>query len=395
MEDRKLALHNECYGCNACISSCPVSAVTKREDDKGFLYPSIDYEKCINCHKCEEVCLGVHQSHPFNEPIACFALQHKDDKVLLKSSSGGAFVAISDYILSKKGVVFGAVYDSENVRVIHSIAHNPLERDKMCGSKYVQSDMQDTLLSLKECLNNGEIVLFSGTPCQIAAVYSFLGNKVYSNLFTIDLICHGIPSPKVFRSHIKYEEKKQKSKIVDYKFRSKIFGYEHNNEAVFENKKRECSIHTKRIMKFYTMNMRDSCYECQFANSKRVGDLSIGDLWRKPKYVDLRKVSGLSTVLVNTEKGNLLLEAIKDKVELVPLKDQFNRSALSHPVEHTEKVDEFWDFFSSHSYEEVLDKYARLSVKSYIYFYLVKYLHTLCGSVGDRVIEYLQRKYAE
>ena len=223
----ELAHGSECYGCSACCVSCPVNAITMTVDEKGFRYPEINLEQCIHCNKCIKACQRVHSPNKNGEYLYVCAMQHKSLDVLKLCSSGGAFVALSDYILSSGGVVVGAVFDPELKKVVHRIAHTVAERNKMCGSKYVQSDISDILLKTKEEVSTGKLVLFTGTPCQVSALKAFLENKDYDNLYTIDVICHGVPSPKVFVSYIEYQEKKHSSSIKDYKFRSKKYGYEY------------------------------------------------------------------------------------------------------------------------------------------------------------------------
>lgn len=372
----KLASGSKCYGCAACSETCPVNAIVMLEDKKGFKYPSIDSEQCIHCNKCVRVCQGVHFPQQDNENCEIFALQHKDDSVLTISSSGGAFIAISDYVLANGGIVVGAVFDPKTKRVTHRIAHNNAERNLMCGSKYVQSDIIDVLSTIREEINSRKLVMFSGTPCQISAVKAFLGNKNYENLVTVDLICHGVPSPKVFASYIEYEEKKHSSTIEGYSFRSKKYGYEYTTEITFTNGTNDSSIDAKRLLKLYTMNMRESCYACQFASKERVGDITIGDMWQRPESVKVKNHAGCSTVFLNTKKGKRIFEEIEDTVTTMPVQiNTEKRQALSRPVTRKPKVDTFWEDYFEHGIAFVLDKYARVSLKSRAYFSLIKFLH--------------------
>ena len=285
------------------------------------------------------------------------------------------------------------MFDPELKKVVHRIAYTAAERNQMCGSKYVQSDISDVLLKTKEEIVSGKMVLFTGTPCQVSALNAFLENKDYENLIMIDLICHGAPSPGVFASYLDYEEKKHSSSIKNYKFRSKIYGYEYTTEISFANGTTDSSIDAKRLLKLYTLNMRDSCYECQFASKERMGDITIGDMWHRPDYVKVKDHVGCSTVVLNTEKGQSLFEGIKEKAITIPVQiNTEKRQALSHPVARIQRVDTFWKDYTSHGIECVLDKYAKVSMKSYIYFELIKLLHR---TKQYTLIERIKKKVAE
>lgn len=376
MEINELAVGSNCYGCGACAASCPMDAITMIADSKGFNYPHIDKDKCISCNKCKTVCENVHCYSLNSDGFGVFALQHKNEDVLGLSSSGGAFIALSDYILKQRGIVVGAVYDPSQNRVVHLVADNDRDRNNMCGSKYVQSDITGVFNQVKSALNSYRLVLFTGTPCQISALYAYLGGNHYKDLYTVDVLCHGVPSPLVFLDFLKFQESLHKSSIVDYQFRSKKFGYEYTANIVFENGKSDCSLNAKRILKLYTLNMRESCYSCQFASKNRVSDISIGDLWYRPNNVKVKKHIGCSTVIINSIKGRELFEKIKDYVILYPINiDADKRQALSHPVVRKKSVDDFWNCYFVNGIEAVLDKYAKVTFKSKVFFLLIRFLH--------------------
>lgn len=371
-----LAIGSACYGCGACFSSCPVKAIEMKEDEKGFKYPSVNGDMCISCGKCSRVCRLVHEPQRNEEYLGVFAFQHKDKGILDRCSSGGAFIALSDYIIDQKGIIFGAVYDRKHKKVVHILADNREDRDKMCGSKYVQSDISEVLEEAKREVLGGRKVLFSGTPCQISALNALLGGKEYNNLITVDVMCHGAPSPMVFKSYIEYAEKIHGSKVADYQFRSKIYGYEYTTKISFDNGDIDSSVYAKRLIKLYTLNMRDSCYSCEFASKGRVSDITIGDLWRRPKNVRVKYHLGVSTVLVNTIKGKDLFDKIKNNAEIIPISINVeNRQALSHPVKKRASVEAFWDDFNNNGIDFVINKYAKVSFRSKAYFQLIKYLH--------------------
>ena len=215
----------ECCGCTACMSICPQQAITMIADEEGFLYPSINQELCIECDLCKKVCPfsdNYRTSGNYDQPLV-YAAKHKDDNVRMNSSSGGMFTAISDYILDIDGVIFGAAFD-ENFVVRHQRAETVEERNKFRGSKYVQSNLVGVFKDIKNELNKGRTVLFTGTPCQNAGLRSYL-NKNYDNLYLCDIVCHGTPSPLIFENYKSFMQKKYKSRIKELSFRDKLLGW--------------------------------------------------------------------------------------------------------------------------------------------------------------------------
>lgn len=229
----------DCCGCTACASICSKEAISMQPDVLGFLYPKIDYKKCINCGLCEKVCAfndNYDKSLNLSSPL-CYGARHKDEKEVESSRSGAAFIAISDYILRKGGVVYGAGY-TEHFRVVHKRATNQKERNEFKGSKYVQSDLSGIFKEVKKDLKNGLLVLFSGTPCQTAGLNAYIGKKLRNNLYLIDIICHGVPSPYIWRDYISYLEKKHGASICWVNFRDKNkYGWAAHHESFkFKNK---------------------------------------------------------------------------------------------------------------------------------------------------------------
>lgn len=373
-----LATGSGCFGCGACAAVCPTGAIAMTSDAKGFLYPSVSPDKCVSCGCCASTCQKVHAPVEHGAETPAFAAQHHSKDVLLQSSSGGAFVALSDVVLAQGGMVAGAVFDPASRKVVHLLASDRAGRNRMCGSKYVQSDTSAVWKEIKQALQNGKSVLFTGTPCQVAALQAVLSNTSTDQLISVDILCHGAPSPLVFAAWIDCLEKRHASTVTDYQFRSKIYGYEYTHSVSFANGDREHSLETKRILKLYTLNMRDSCHECPFASRHRVGDLTIGDLWRRPKSIKVKPHIGCSTVIVNTEKGRALLDRAAHDLDLIPLELQpGKRQALSRPVERKPRVDGFWTLFEEKGIEAVMDRYAKISLKSRAFFALLKVLHAL------------------
>lgn len=228
----------ECCGCTACASICSHNAISMEPDALGFLYPKINESLCVECGLCEKVCQfndNYDRSLNLPQPTA-YAARHKDIGEVMKSRSGAAFVAISDYILEQGGIVYGAGY-KDHFRVAHKRATTKEERDEFRGSKYVQSDLSGVFRQVKEDLKNGLTVLFSGTPCQTAGLNSYIGKKLRKNLILLDIVCHGVPGPYIWRDYLAYLEKKHNSKIIYVNFRDKEkYGWKAHKETFkYEN----------------------------------------------------------------------------------------------------------------------------------------------------------------
>ena len=308
----------ECSACGACINACPIDAITLVRDEYGFEYPHINESICVSCGKCASVCKKF-QSSELTLPIKCFAGSNKDKQILKKSASGGAFSALAEYVLSKSGAVCGCVYD-KNLIPIHICSEN--EEDVVCmrKSKYVQSNVGYVYRDILSRLKKGQMVLFTGTPCQVAGLYSVVG-KGFDNLITIDLICHGVPSSYLFKKFIEYLEGKYKTKIISFDFRSKRYGW-----ARFTAEFMDSTGKTKNIGKFnefysgaFTAGniFRPNCYNCRFACEKRVGDITIGDFWGH-EAVDLKcdKKNGISVLTINNLNKLDLQNVLSEKLTM-------------------------------------------------------------------------------
>lgn len=229
----KITDPKDCCGCTACASICAHDAITMEPDTLGFLYPKVDESKCVDCGLCDKVCQfndNYDRSLNLEKPIA-YAARHKDINEVMKSRSGAAFVAISDYILEQGGVIYGAGY-KDHFRVAHKRATTKEERDEFRGSKYVQSDLTGVFRQVKEDLKNGLTVLFSGTPCQTSGLNAYVGKRLRENLILVDIVCHGVPGPFLWRDYIAYLERKQGDQIVTVNFRDKeLYGWKAHKES--------------------------------------------------------------------------------------------------------------------------------------------------------------------
>ncbi len=312
-------LGKNCCGCAGCEQACPQGCISFSPDSEGFLYPEVDESRCTGCSVCLKKCPVYSEIKRGGEPKV-FAAKIKDKKTALNSTSGGVFTAIAKHVLKSGGIVYGCAYD-ENLAVRHISVESESELYKLQSSKYVQSNTRGIYFQAKKRLNDGKLVLFSGTGCQVAGLKAFLGRD-YDNLILTDIVCHGVPSPLLFEKYLEYMGGKMGGKIKAYNFRSKEkYGW----DKYF---KIETASKSKQIYGYFDpyynafMNgntFRESCYECKFANSRRAGDITLGDFWGVRKYhPDIYDFNGVSLVLINTEKGEKLWQLLNDNIESVP-----------------------------------------------------------------------------
>ncbi|MEG1619752.1 MAG: Coenzyme F420 hydrogenase/dehydrogenase, beta subunit C-terminal domain [Eubacterium sp.] len=380
-----------CCGCTACENICPHQAISMKADTEGFLYPNINTEKCTECQLCISVCPLKNKSKNLDnlKIAAVYAVKHKDLDIRMTSSSGGAFTAISDFILENNGIVFGAAFNEE-FEVVHQRASSKKERENLKGSKYVQSNLIDIFKEIEDTLKSNQYTLFTGTPCQTAGLNMYLVKKNITNfdkLFLCDLVCHGTPSPLMWKEHIELLERKEKSRIVEYHCRSKVEGWHaHNELCVYENGKKDYRslLSQKHKNLFYSHNiLRPSCYDCQYTNIKRPSDITIGDYWGIEKCIpDFDDNKGISLVLINTYKGQKLFENLKTHVHY--RKSNFQdcmQPQLEHPVIKSPKRDIFWKDYYEYGYEHILRKYIDYGVKGNFKIFVKKILNKL-GLLG-------------
>ena len=340
-----------CTGCGACYNVCPVNAITMQGDTYGFYKPVIDKSKCTNCGLCEKICPLDNYKSKNNEPKA-YALINKDETTRLKCASGGAFSAFAKLVLEQNGIVYGVIWNDDIV-AIHSRAKNIEQLEKMYSSKYVQANTLDTFKQAKKDLEDGTFVLYSGTPCQIAGLKSYL-KKDYENLITIDLVCHGVPSQLVFEKYKREFMKKitNKENIININFRSKIKGWSPHliitttTTTTITNKKDSKDDYMKAFLNNLSINF--SCLNCQFNTIPRIADMSLADFWGVDEYDEsLNDNKGTSIVLVNNKKGQDLLGKIETSCILqeVPLKVATKRNtniySSSKPHKNREKFLEY------------------------------------------------------
>ena len=314
---------NKCTGCRTCEQICPTGAIFMTENKEGFIEPNVDKEKCINCSKCVVNCPQLNKKEVKNTANV-YAVKLKKQEEQMESSSGGAFVAIAKKILENKGIVYGCAF-LDDLKAIHIKVNNEKDLKKLKGSKYVQSNTRNTFKEVKEFLKNNQKVLYSGTPCQIAGLKSYLGRD-YKNLVTVDFVCHGVPSPKLFEKYKEWLEKKNKAKLKSYYFRDKeknLWGlnskmvFSKNGQDIISYKRALLDPYYKSFLKGYTY--RECCYDCLYANQNRISDFTIADYWGiETEHPDFQDEKGVSLLMANTEKANTFFEKnVKEEVEYV------------------------------------------------------------------------------
>ncbi len=312
----------ECYGCTLCRDICPVGAITMQEDTEGFVYPVIDKGKCIDCKLCEKKCIYRHNTKMSGilDSPKVYAAINKNKDSLMKSASGGMFTPLYENIIADGGCVVGVRYDS-NMNAVYDIAETIEQCEKFRGSKYLAPTFGVEIRQrIKEKLDSGVKVLFSGNPCQSSALKKYLG-KEYDNLFIVEIICHGLASPKVFRRYISYLENKYDSKVTNFEFRNKSNGWDKSTIKVsLENGKElyEIAKYNNYNRAFANMAIcRPGCHNCEFGGNLGNSDMVIGDYWGIDNVMpDINKNNtGVSVLMINTVKGLDMFDKIKDNID--------------------------------------------------------------------------------
>lgn len=362
----------DCCGCSACVQRCPKQCISLQEDNEGFLYPKVDEDTCIHCGLCEKVCPIINQAVKIN-PLKVLAVKNRNEEERMNSSSGGVFLPLAREVIAKGGVVFGAVYD-EQWEVHHVYAEKIEDVYPMMGSKYLQSRIENTYRETEQFLKQGREVMFVGSPCQIAGLRTFLRGKEYSNLLTVDFLCHGVPSPGVWRRYLAetYSEVSLKEKcrlqaaagknsvlllslnatspIGDIKFRDKResgwkkFRFVVRQKSALKADKisvLSSDIHYDNpFMRGFLSDiyLRPSCYECKCKNGLNHSDLTIGDYWAaRVTDQDFDDDKGVGLVLVNTSKGKEYFDRLNMTVRKSDLDKAnlcnggFNEHTHAHP----------------------------------------------------------------
>lgn len=357
--------YKSCTGCMACVNTCTPNAISMLADEEGFLRPCVDQNLCKECGLCAKIC-PVNTPVSKNDPVAVFSGWSKNETVRLQSASGGAFSEIAIKVIHNGGVIFGCMLD-EDQNAVHTFVDNEVDLAKLQGSKYVQSYIGESFKQAKAFLKEGRNVLFSGTPCQIAGLKTYL-RKDYENLLTVDIVCHGVPSPRVWHDYKVYLEKKHLEKVKHVVFRSKRFSWLfYGLNVTFENPNKNyfgyfyndpyiCGFHRDYFL-------RPSCEQCQYTTTNRVSDFTVADWWgykkQNLKDKDFQK-KGVSLLLVNSKKAQALLSDLNMDIQERSLEDAkktnrcLNTSFPSSPLRK-----QFWLDYNEKKIEDIISLYMQ------------------------------------
>ena len=359
----KIIENNQCSGCHACFNICPKGAIEMIEDKRGFLQPIINNDKCVDCGLCKKTCPILNKRIEAKKKIQSYACYNKNNGERKNSSSGGIFVLLAREILNRNGVIFGAKFN-KNFEVVHFYCEDEKDLFDYMGSKYSQSIIGNSFKKVKEFLDSDRYVLFTGTPCQIEGLKSYL-KKDYKKLYTQDIICHGVPSPKLFKKYLDFLEKKYKEEIRNYQFRNKDHGWSlFQTKILFETRTYSKMHKDDLFMRAFLSNicLRESCYNCSFKKKYRESDITLGDYWGvnniHPKMND---DNGVSLLIVNSKKGEELFESIIN--DIVYVKTDLEKaikynSAMIKSVPHNKYEDEFLKNMDNLEIDLLINKYV-------------------------------------
>jgi coenzyme F420-reducing hydrogenase beta subunit len=316
---------SQCCGCTACASVCPEKCINFGSDELGFMYPVIDMDKCIGCNTCERICPSLSTKKISDKYHQVIGAVSTSEEVRVSSSSGGVFTEVARYVFSKDGIVYGTSMTDDFYGAKYSAATTDAELVGLRSSKYLQSNIWGCFTEIKDLLLSGRIVAFSGTPCQVAGLKAFL-KKDYENLITIDIVCHGVPSPKVWESYMLSLEKKHRSKVCNVSFRYKTPGESgYSLKVDFINGDKLCEkCESNLYLRGFSANLylRESCFKCKQKGVNRESDLTLGDFWGVENYFpNLEAEKGVSIVVIHSLKGKEIIDAIRKKLMITQTDD--------------------------------------------------------------------------
>lgn len=360
----------DCCGCTACFNMCPKKAISMISDNEGFLYPSVNLKECVDCGACEKVCPIINKKVHHDEMTEGYIIRNKNEEIVFESTSGGAFTVFADYVLRKNGVVYGAGYD-ESMRVICKRALSADQLKEMRGSKFVQSTLGNVFQNVKKDLLDQKLVLYSGTPCQISGLLSYLGKKP-DNLICVDFVCRGVPSPALWTNYVAYMEHKFNSKIVAARFKHKTYGYHTTTMKVdFANGKTYYgSGRVDPYMKAFVseLSSRPSCANCSFKGIERSSDITLFDCYEYSKvtgkYDDDK---GYSSLFIHTQAGKKVFDEIKDKIwfkqEDVNKLVLYNGIMVCNSAKPHKKRAEFYENAANHPIDQAMNMVLPITAK--------------------------------
>lgn len=361
------SVKDKCVGCSACFHNCPIQCISFNKNEEGFYYPIVDNIKCINCENCLESCPVI--TERTESPNNYIAARAKDNVLVSSSTSGAIFPLLASFILNNEGLVFGAAY-SDDLLVEHIGITTYSQIKQLQNSKYIQSNLKHIYNEIKEKLSQGKMVLFSGTPCQVQGLYTYLQDKP-DRLFTIDIVCHGVPSEFAYKEYLTWLEEKYNSQVISINFRSKCSGWRNYSIVVtFANGYQYRSYHwdDPYIRAFIKgLDLRESCYSCSFRGKFYSADLTLGDLWGAdticPEWNDDR---GISLIITHSEKGNKLLNNIQNKIDSKDILYNdviLKNSAVEKPCERPCGRDHFFYEIQHSDFKKVVFSYFPDSLK--------------------------------
>lgn len=306
-----------CCGCTACEAACPHGVITMKPDALGFLYPETDSSKCTDCGICEKVCAFSKAEPSMAEDIKAYGVRSTDVNILMSSRSGGVFPHLADKTLKDGGAVYGAGYE-DGFRVVHKRASDTISVKEFCGSKYVQSDMRGVFRLVLKDLKEGRKVLFSGTPCQVDGLRSFIPSHMRERLLLVDIVCHGVPSPYIWRDYLSYQEGIHGGSVTEVEFRDKrLFGWKAHKESFVIGGRKYSDISYTHLFYEHVM-FRESCHRCPYSCTQRCSDITLADFWGCQNVLPDFNADdkGVSLVLCQTDKGDAVLKSCCDALEI-------------------------------------------------------------------------------
>ncbi len=372
----------KCVGCNACAQSCPLDCIILQADEEGFCYPNVDIEKCINCGNCEDVCPCIDKLNTSaNGEMEVWCVKHLSDDIRFESSSGGAFSALAEYTIHQNGVVIGVAMSDDCKSAKHIAVHTTEDIKKLRGSKYLQSDIGKTYILTKDFLEQGKMVLFSGTPCQIKGLKKYLNNE-YDKLVCVELICHGVSSQKLWEKYVRYLEEQLHADIDSVNFRSKKYGWKNFGTKYLIKRKRQYFKFNFEDPYFRMFNsdysLRPSCYKCNAKNGRSGADITIGDFWKiETVYPEYNDNKGISMVLLNSNKGRNLFDKVKSSFFYTNEKLNYELAkncnpALYKSLPYNSLRNNFYLDMNKLSFEALSEKYTPKTVKIILRALLLK-----------------------
>ncbi len=383
-------LAQRCTGCMACVDICPKSCISGIVGKDGFRYTVIRTDDCINCGKCYSVCpIETHKKH--TEEQTLYAAYQKNPDGVNKGSSGGIFELLAKHCIEEGYYVCGAAFDETTLR--HRIVKCNDEINPLLKSKYIQSDTEGIYNKVIELLKDGERVLFCGTPCQVSALINCCPASLSDGLVTADIICHGVPSQKTFDMYIESLEKKQGGKIFEFSFRVKDNRYKHAHGYSYKVEKNGkiktvSGIYTNssfyNAFKNYSI-FRNGCYDCQYTTLNRVSDITLADFWGIEKYdFKANADSGVSMIITNSEKGERLFGAVRDKTVNKQFPIQYgidSNHCLTNTTKKPKNRDKIIEELSENGYESTAKKYFGSSFVHRVYWLIPPFARNLIRKV--------------